>query len=67
MQNMKHNCKNVTLILANAILYRFQCFIKYQPYDDPLGSKHVAKEITKIKLCLQFLLSDQLYKNRMDV
>jgi hypothetical protein len=26
-------------------------FIKYQSDDDPLGSKHVAVKITKIKPC----------------
>jgi len=38
----------VNLILANAILYLFQCFIKYQTDDDPSGSKHVAIKMTKI-------------------
>ena len=51
MQNMKHNCKKVNLILANATVYHFKCFIKYEPDDDPSGSNHVAIKITKIKLC----------------
>jgi hypothetical protein len=66
MQNMKYNCKKVNLILANAILYLFQCFTKYQPDDDPAGSKHVAIKITAIKSCQPFLLFDQLYENTME-
>ena len=56
MQNMKHNCKKVNLILANATVYHFKCFIKYEPDDDPSGSNHVAIKITKIKLCYWLLL-----------
>jgi len=38
--------------LANAIVYIFKCFIKFQPDDDPLESKHVAAKITKNKVVL---------------
>jgi len=42
--------KNWDLILANAILYLFKCFVKYLHDSDPLGLKHIATKIMKIQL-----------------
>jgi len=34
--------QNSDLIIANATVHVFKCFIKYWPDDYPLGSIHVA-------------------------
>jgi hypothetical protein len=46
----------VILILAHAILYIFQCSMKYQPDDDPLVSNRANVEIYKNKVFTYWLI-----------